>query len=117
MGKKEYYEFDVDSNQIKPMSKKKLATAFANVDKWKAAKIVVTSVASGCASIVMGKYLKSNMPEAKGIFDKAVMDIGMYCITGAVAKMVSKQVDKEMDDLRESLTVSVDVETDILGGE
>ena len=107
---KEYYEFDTDKNKItanvteKVKEKtEKASGAFAKVDKWKVFKQVVGMAASGCASIVISKYMKANMPESTNLAEKAVMGIGMYFITGIVGSKVAKYAEAELDEWRDSV--------------
>ena len=107
---KEYYEYDTDTKRIKPMVKDEkpkkennVKGAFAKVDKWKLFKQVVGAVASGCASVVMSKYLRANMPGSDSVFEKAVMGIGVYFITGVVGSKVAKYTEEELDEWRDSI--------------
>lgn len=107
---KEYYEYDTDTNSIKPVVKdgkpkkeSKVKGAFAKVDKWKLFKQVVGAVASGCASVVMSKYLRANMPGSDSAFEKAVMGVGVYFITGVVGSKVAKYTEEELDEWRDSV--------------
>lgn len=116
---KEYYEFDTATSELKPMDdskkKKKRKDIFANVDKWKLAKQIVGAMASGCASIMVGKYLRSSMPATDSMMEKAVMDVGMYVVTGIVGSAAMKYVDQEMDAFRESITIASDIPEDLVG--
>lgn len=109
---KEYYEFDPDTKEIKPMKEGKLKKSkpiFDGLDKWKMAKQVVSTVASGCASIVISRYLKANMPATENIVEKAVMGVGMYFVTGVVGSMAAKYAEQEMDSWRQSVAMSKDI--------
>lgn len=109
---KEYYEFDPNTKEIKPMKDgkvKKSKQIFDGLDKWKLAKQVVSTMASGCASIVISRYLKANMPETESIVEKAVMGVGMYFVTGIVGSMAAKYAEQEMDSWRESVIKSKDI--------
>ena len=106
---KEYYEFDTDEHKITANVTERMKTTekaenmLAKVDKWKLFKQTVSMIASGCASVVMSKYLKANMPESSTMFEKAVMGVGTYFLTGVVGANVSKYVDGELDEWRDSI--------------
>lgn len=107
---KQYYEFDTEENKItanvtdKVKSKMDEAGGiFAKVDKWKIFKQVVGMAASGCASVVVSKYLKANIPESSTAFEKGVMGVGMYMITGVVGSKVAKYAEQELDEWRDSV--------------
>ena len=108
---KEYYEFDTDTSELKPMKKEKKQRKpiLEGVDKWKLAKQVVSTVASGCATIALSRYLKANMPETENIVEKAVMGIGMYFITGVAGSMAAKYAEQEMDSWRDSMMADKDI--------
>lgn len=108
---KEYYEFDTATSELKPVNKekKKRKPIFDGVDKWKVAKQVVSTVASGCVSIALSRYLKANMPETENIVEKAVMGVGMYFITGVAGSMAAKYAEQEMDSWRESILLDRDI--------
>ena len=108
---KEYYEFDTATSELKPVNeeKKKRKPIFDGVDKWKIAKQVVSTVASGCVSIALSRYLKVNMPETENIVEKAVMGVGMYFITGVAGSMAAKYAEQEMDSWRESILLDRDI--------
>ena len=91
-----YYGYEPE----KPEKKKGM---FANVDKWKVFKHVVSMAASGCASMVVSRYFKANMPESQNMFEKAVTGIGMYCITGIVSTKVAEYAEAELESFRESV--------------
>ena len=97
---KKYYGYDDEE-------KKDKKGIFSRIDKWKLFKEGVKMVASGCASIVASRYLKSNMPEASSVFDKAVMGVGTYFLTGVVGAAASNYVEKELDDLKEGFISSM----------
>lgn len=102
--KKEYYEFDPDSKEIQPIDMKAIVKEKAGkIDKWKLFKQVAGAVASGCASVVVSRYLKANMPETQNIFESAVTGVGMYLITGVVGQQVAKYAEQELDDWRDSI--------------
>lgn len=107
---KQYYEFDTEENKItanvtdKVKSKMDEAGGiFAKVDKWKIFKQAVGMIASGCASVVVSKYLKANIPESSTAFEKGVMGVGMYMITGVVGSKVAKYAEQELDEWRDSV--------------
>ena len=117
---KEYYEFDNETNEIKPLEKdrkkKKAKGIFDGVDKWKLAKQVIGTVASGCVSIMVSRYLKANMPETDSIVEKAVMGVGMYFFTGVAGSMAAKYAEDELESWRESITTGIET-SDIRNGE
>jgi hypothetical protein len=97
---KKYYGYEEEE-------KKEKKGIFSRIDKWKLFKEGVKMVASGCASIVASRYLKSNMPEASSVFDKAVMGVGTYFLTGVVGAAAANYVEKELDDLKEGIISSM----------
>ena len=99
MAKKDYYTYE--EKEEKPAKKPGI---FSKVDKWKLFKQVVSMAASGCATMVISRYLKANMPESENMFEKATMAIGMYCITGIVGTKVADYTSQELDSWRESVT-------------
>ncbi len=110
MGKKEYYEFDTETKTVtknvteEVLKKKKPKNdILKGIDKWKVCKQIVGAVASGCASIVISKYLKANIPESSNAFEKGVMGIGIYFITGVVGSKVAKYAEEELDEWRDSV--------------
>lgn len=107
MRKKEYYEYDPEENKLAPV-KNNLRVAFKKVDKWGVFKRVVGMAASGCASVVISKYLKANMPPTDNMFDKAVMGIGMYFITGLVGSAVAKHAEADLDEFKDIFTIEED---------
>lgn len=109
MAKKEYYEFDSETGAIEPVDESTVVQKLKGIDKWKLFKQCVTMAASGCASVVISKYLKGNMPDSANTFEKAVMGIGMYCITGVVSSAVAKYADEELDEWRDSIMMAKEV--------
>lgn len=112
---KQYYEFDTDTEKVtrnvteevlKKEEPKKKLDIFKGIDKWKVFKQVVGAVASGCASIVVSKYLKANIPESSSAFEKGVMGVGTYFITGVVGSAVAKYAEQELDDWRDSIMIA-----------
>lgn len=97
---KQYYGYEEDK-------KEKKKSIFSKVDKWKIFKESVKLLASGCASVVVSRYLKSNMPEASSTFDKAVMGVGTYFLTGIVGSAASNYVEKELDELKDGFMISI----------
>lgn len=96
--RRKYYNIDGD------LELKRKPAFLAKVDKWKVFKQVVGAAASGCATVVMHKYLKASLPEAENMFDKAVMAAGTYFITGVVGAKVTKYVEQELDEWHDSIT-------------
>lgn len=96
---KDYYTYDKDKEE-----KPKKQGIFSKIDKWKLVKQVVAMAASGCATMVISRYLKANMPESENVFEKAAMGVGMYCITGIVGTKVAEYTEQELDGWRESIT-------------
>lgn len=111
MKKKEYYEYDPETNKIEPL-KSSFKLAWGKLDKWAMFKSIVGMAASGCASIVISKYLKANMPETDNIFDKAVMGVGTYFLTGVVGSAVAKHAEKDLDELKDIFTIVEEVQDD-----
>lgn len=103
---KEYYEFDTETKEISPTQEKKggIREAVAKIDKWKLFKQVVGMAASGCASVVVNRYLKASLPEPQSAFESAVTGVGVYFITGIVGSKVSKYAEQELDEWRDSIT-------------
>lgn len=102
---KEYYKFDADKNEITPVDKAEIIEEDASprFDKWKLFKQVAGMVASGCASVVVSRYLKANLPEPANVFESAVTGVGMYFITGIVGAKVAKYAEQELDEWRDSV--------------
>ena len=100
---KKYYGYDEEEKK----DKKDKKGIFSRIDKWKLFKEGIKMVASGCASVVASRYLKSNMPEASSAFDKAVMGVGTYFITGIVGAAASNYVEKELDDFKDGIISSM----------
>jgi hypothetical protein len=107
MGKKEYYEFDSENGQIEQMPEhvvqKALEEAGLKVNKWKVFKQVVGCVASGCASIVVSKYLKAQVGDSMTLAERIVSGIGVYFITGVVGSAVGKYAEQELEDWKETI--------------
>lgn len=106
---KEYYEYDPDANELKAVSEKvakKGRGIFSGVDKWKVFKQVVGMVASGCASVVINRYLRANMPQPANTFETVVNGVGTYFITGVVGATVSKYAEQELDEWRDSVMIA-----------
>jgi len=106
MPQKDYYSYE----ENEPEEKKKL---FANIDKWKVFKQVFSMAASGCATMVVSRYLKANMPESDNMIEKAVMGVGMYFITGIVGAKVADYADAELDSWKESIVKCKPEETEV----
>ena len=107
MLKKTYVEVSSDKGRGADKAKKRdsLAKAWSRVDKWSVVKKGVGLLASGCASVVISRYLSANMPECDSPVDKAVTWVGTYFLTGLVCSKVSKYAEMELDELRESVTI------------
>lgn len=107
MGKKEYYQFDAEEGVVEPMPEKAVQKALEEaglkVSKWKVFKQIVGAVASGCASIVISKYLKTQLPEPASTLEKAVTGVGVYFVTGVVGSAVGKYADQELEDWKETV--------------
>lgn len=107
MGRKEYYQFDADEGSIEPMPEhvvqKALEEAGLRVDKWKVFKQIVGCIASGCASMVINKYLKAQLPETTSAFEKATVGIGVYFVTGMVGSAVGKYAEQELESWKETV--------------
>ena len=97
---KDYYAYEKEKEEGKP--KKRM---FSKIDKWKLFKQVATMAMSGCATVVVSRYLKANMPEDTTVAEKVVTGIGMYCITGIVGTKVAEYADQELESWRESITI------------
>lgn len=97
---KDYYIYETEKKEEKPEKK----GIFSKIDKWKLVKQIVAMAASGCATMVVSRYLKANMPESENMFERATMAVGMYCITGIVGTKVAEYADQELDSWRESVT-------------
>ena len=67
MRRNKYYEFDGGQEEKK---ERKVGKLIKKVDKWKLAKKAISLAASGCASIVVGKYLEASLPEMETLFEK-----------------------------------------------
>lgn len=110
---KDYFTYqDGPASEEKPKKK----GIFSKVDKWKIFKQVVSMAASGCATMVVSRYLKANMPESQNMFERATMAVGMYCITGIVGTKVAEYADKELEEFKEGVTVPQLEEGDEDGG-
>lgn len=109
MAKKEYYEFDSETGAIEPVDERKILKTLKGIDKWKLFKQIVSMAASGCASVVISKYLKGSMPETSSAVEKTIMGVGMYCITGVVSSAVAKYADEELDEWRDSIMMAKEV--------
>lgn len=107
MGRKEYYEFDADNGNIEPMPEhvvqKALEEAGLRVDKWKVFKQIVGCVASGCASVVINRYLKTQLGDTMSMTEKVVSGIGIYFITGIVGSAVGKYAEQELEEWKETV--------------
>lgn len=97
---KDYYSYE------KEEEKPKKKGIFSKIDKWKLFKQVATMAMSGCATVVVSRYLKANMPEDTTVAEKAITAVGMYCITGIVGTKVAEYADKELEDWRKSITIA-----------
>ena len=107
---KEYYEFDPDKNEIKPIEAEAayIEAAPGKIDKWKIFKQVIGMVASGCASVVVSRYLKASLPEPQNTFESVVTGVGTYLITGVVGSKVAKYAEQELDEWRDSVMMVKD---------
>lgn len=101
--KKEYYEFDPESKEIQPIEEGSIKAKLLKIDKWKVFKQIAGAIASGCASVVVSRYLKANMPDTQNVFESAVTGVGMYAITGVVSSAVSKYAEQELDEWKDSI--------------
>lgn len=115
MGRKEYYEFDAESGNIEPMPEhvvqKALEEAGLRVDKWKVFKQIVGCIASGCASVVINRYLKTQLGESMSMTEKVVSGIGIYFITGIVGSAVDKYAEQELEEWKETvMTVKEEID-------
>ena len=95
---REYYAYEPEEEE-----KKRKKTIFSKIDKWEVFKNVATMAASGCATVMVNKYLKASMPDSKGIFDKVVTGIGAYFVTGLIGSKVAEYCDKELESMRENM--------------
>lgn len=68
---------------------------------WDIAKTGVGLVASGCATVVLHRYLKGVVPADTTLVEKIVTGLGIYFVAGMVGNKVEKYVYSEMDDIRE----------------
>lgn len=93
MGKK-YYG---DKDPVKLTMKEKYG-----FDGWDIAKAGLGLVASGCATVVLHKYLKGVIPSETSIAEKIVTGIGIYFMSGMVGKKVDEYVRSEMEDIRKA---------------
>lgn len=115
MASRKYFAYEETKEQLEEIENarpKGLKRIFSKVDKWKLVKGGVSMAASGCATVVVSKYLKANMPAAEGIFDKAVMGVGLYFITGVVGAKVADYCDKELDEFRAAMASGEKEEAD-----
>lgn len=111
MAKKEYYDYDFDDDKVLFGKRKKgKVRIFSKIDKWEVLKSGVSMAASGCATVVVSKYLKANMPEAESMVDKFIMGAGAYFITGLVGSKVAEYCDKELDDFRRAVKAASVIE-------
>ena len=108
---KEYYEFDSEKNEIKPIGLSEedvILQEKPRIDKWKLFKQVAGMIASGCASVVVSKYLKASLPEPQNTFESVVTGVGTYFITGLVGAKVSKYAEQELEEWRDSVMMAKD---------
>lgn len=99
---KAYYSYE-DSESTLNFKKEKKPGIFSKVNKKELFKHVGSMVASGCATIVISRYLKANMPESQNMFEKAVTGVGLYFITGVVGSKVAEYTENEIDSLYDTL--------------
>lgn len=99
---KEYYEFDPDTGKIERQE-----GIFSKEGGWTLFKQVTGMVASGCASVVVNKYLKSNMPDSANLAERVIVGVGVYFITGIVGSKVAKYAEQELEDWRENFEAAV----------
>lgn len=97
MNRDKYYEYDSDTGEIRELDEEEMEKA--KIDKWEVAKKIVGACASGCATMVVSRYLKLNMPETSSIYERAIMGIGVYFITGVVGSKVAKYAEQEIEDM------------------
>lgn len=100
---KEYYEYDTEKKKITRMKDKKKRGFLKNVDKWAVVKRASAMIASGCASAMINRYFKANLPQPTSVMEKVITSAGVYFVTGMVAEKVSEYVESEVDDWRQSL--------------
>jgi hypothetical protein len=99
---KDYYAYEKAQEEENPKPKKRI---FSKIDKWKVFKQIASMAMSGCATVVVSRYLKANMPQDTTVAEKVVTGIGMYCITGIVGTKVAEYADQELESWRESITI------------
>lgn len=72
------------------------------IDKWGIFKQAACMAASGCATVVVHKLLKTNIPAADNVLEKAVIGVGTYFVTGVVGAKVAEYCEEELDQLKEA---------------
>lgn len=75
------------------------------IDKWNIFKQVACMAASGCATVVAHKVVKANLPAADNMFEKVVIGIGTYFVTGVVGAKVAEYCDDELEQFKEAANV------------
>ena len=104
-GAKEIY---VDETEQQSESEETTKKKASKINKWKLFKQAFGMVASGCASVVISRYLKENVPHTDSIAEKAVIGIGTYFITGIVSAKVAKYAEAELDEWKDSVIMIKD---------
>lgn len=106
---KNYYSYE-KTEPVLDLKKEKKPGIFSKVNKKELFKHVGSMVASGCATIVISRYLKANMPESQNIFEKAITGVGLYFITGVVGSKVAEYTENEIDSLYDTLVRNGEME-------
>ena len=72
----------------------------SGISKWEVFKNVSAMAASGCATMVVNRYLRANMPAGGNIVEKAVLGAGVYFITGVVGAKVAEYCEDELEQIK-----------------
>lgn len=80
--------------------------------KWDIFKKFAGAAASGCATMVVSKYLKENVPAGDNLPERVALTVGMYFLTGLVSSKVAKYAEAELDDFHDSIVKAKEVSDD-----
>ena len=72
------------------------------IDGWDIAKAGVGIVASGCATVMVHKYLKGVIPIGNSVPEKILTGVGIYFVSGMVGNKVESYVCSEMEFMKQT---------------
>ena len=95
--KKKYY------GEVEKPKKERVTLKDLGVDGWSVAKTILGAAAGSCATVALHKYAKNAVPDDVSVFEKAVIAVGIYFVTGMVGNQVGEYVKSEVDSVRQAV--------------